>query len=346
MNKVVVIFLGLISHYAFAFNMEGELIGHQMNWHNAFSSGENRLIASEWSIVTGLDPTTQWIPGNAVASTNSTSIALTSGSDTVNVDLGIVGIEYNTGQANPTSDSLFISSGSACTSSSYSSPIVTIENTTANADCRANFSLSNSARVAPFYFYRPIIEWDNEDLFEAFTNRDSGVYIGVMPITIRYYYKSSGGVATYHQIQETLTVQIDFTASYLTSIEVTGDGVMEPIYDTTNRTVSGDTTFDIKATGYFAEGLSLELASSDPFNLIGNKYKVQIPYSITCEGCTDAVIVSEGSRQLTTTTVETNGGNPQELNFRFKVHYDDMSAQDVESDFYSGSFIVLFEEIL
>ncbi|KAA8596177.1 hypothetical protein F0Z19_5072 [Vibrio cyclitrophicus] len=352
MNRLLVLFIGLVSHATLAFNLEGTLVGHNLIWNNAFSSGQNTLIASEWSNVTGLDPTTQWIPANAVSSEQATSITLSNGSDTVSVDFSIAGIQYNTGQARATKDSLFINSGTACASSDYSAPIVSIMGNTVNTECRANFSLLNSARITPFYFYRPIIKLENSKLFDAFTDKNSGTYSGSVPVTVKYYYLSSGGVPTHHQTQEVLRVQIDFTASYLTSIEVSNGnsdgavfGQMLPIYDTTNQTVSGQTLFNVKATGYFAEGLYLNFSSTNDFVLTGSQYNVQIPYSITCNSCTDSMIVSNGTRKVDITTVKTTT-NPQELNFLLKVHYHDISARDIESDDYHGSFLVLFEEIL
>lgn len=84
-----------------------------------------------------------------------------------------------------------------------------------------------------------------------------------MPVIIRYYFKEDSGVFTYRNIATQFDIRIYFVPSFITNVFVSGNGILEPIYDTVNHTVSSDTSFDITSTGYFNNGLKVSFPNRD-----------------------------------------------------------------------------------
>lgn len=343
----------LFSANAYSFTANGTVKSGEIIWDNVFQITTDELTLSDWSTVAGLTPTTQWSPGMAVNSSGST-ITLTGASDSVEVSFGVKGMQYNTGGANPTKTSPFLSAGQ-CADGDFDGSIASVTDSS-GSQCSAPYSLVNDGRVAPFYFYRPIFDIDTDALATALQDLPAGNYTGSVPLSISYFYISAGGAYTYYQTTESLSFQITNIPSYLTSIEVTngntdtsyGLGQMKVDYDTSTYTASGSTIFDVRAQGYFSQGLALDIETpQNDFILTGTETGTTIPFSVSCSTCDDQSLVADGNIQNGTTQITgSNVTDPEDFTFQIEASINNVSAGDVESDSYSGGFTIIFEEVM
>ena len=259
--------------------------------------------------------------------------------------IAVNGLQYNTA-SNPFTrgDNLFVTP--VCSQSQLSGNIVTLhDNDTQN--CSADFSLEYPQSITPFYFYRPTFNIDTASLLNALQGQAKGVYTATIPADIKYYYRSAGGALTYRILPDVFTVNIDYTPNSLESINVVGDGVLSPMYDTTNHTVSAQTTFNITALGQFSTGLSMTLLTNE-FELTSASGKTSIPYSIQCNeaNCEDTDWVKSGVNQLDNSQTSYVIQSPSSvINFDLNVNYQNIPSTDVETGTYSGNFTVMFEEL-
>ncbi|AYO15017.1 hypothetical protein D0812_11565 [Vibrio owensii] len=319
--------------------------GQQLRLENAIALGGNTYTLSDWTVASGLTPTDRFLPG-AYLTNKPDEMTLTGPTGAnVNAPIGLKGVQYNVSSNNYVRNDTQLVTPS-CATSQLSGNTVTLADDSTQS-CSASFSLDYSNEVTPFYFYRPTFDLDTTALLVALQGQEKGVYTATIPADIRYYYQSSGGALTYRVLSDVFTVNIDYVPNSLESIDVAGDGVLEPIYDTANHTVSSETTFNITATGTFTTGLSMTLLSHD-FKLTSNTGETKIPFSIQCSpsNCEDLVWVENGVNKLKNDETSYLVDTPTNIiNFELNVSYNDIPFSDVESGTYSGSFTVMFEEL-
>lgn len=319
--------------------------GQRLRLDNAIALGGSSYTLSDWTIASGLTSTERFLPG-AYLSSKPNEITLTGPTgDTVQVPIALKGVQYNVSSNSYTrNDSQLVSP--TCATSQLSGNIVTLsDNSTQN--CSANFSLDYSASITPFYFYRPTFEIDSAALLIALQGQEKGIYTTTIVADVRYYYQSSGGALTYRILPDVFTVKLDYVPNSLESIDVMGNGVLEPTYDTTNHTVSADTTFNVTALGTFSTGLAMTLLSDD-FKLTSNTGDTEIPYTIECTSsrCKDRTWVENGVNKLANNETSYVLDTPTSIiNFDLNVSYNDIPSTDVESGTYTGNFTVMFEEL-
>ncbi|NGZ12981.1 hypothetical protein HGG78_04285 [Vibrio aestuarianus] len=330
-------------NYAATLNINIE--GQQVRFENAITLGGNQYTLSDWSIANGLTPTSQFLPSAFVTDKPDTMALTNNAGQSVDIQIALKGLQYNV------SSNFYIVDDSTlaaptCSSSHLSGNIVTLyDNDTQN--CSADFSLEYPQSITPFYFYRPTFDIDTTSLLNALQGQEKGMYTATIPADIKYYYRSAGGALTYRILPDVFTVNIDYTPNSLESIDVTGDGVLNPVYDTTNQTVSAQTTFNITAIGQFSTGLSMTLLTNN-FELKSASGKTSIPYTIQCNeaNCKDTDWVKNGVNQLDNNQTSYEIQSPSSvINFDLNVSYQNIPSTDVETGAYSGSFTVMFEEL-
>ncbi|MFM2642167.1 hypothetical protein AAFX33_13500 [Vibrio chagasii] len=332
-----------VPSYAATLNINIE--GQQVRFDNAIALGGNQYTLSDWSIANSLMTTSQFLP-SAFVTDKPDTITLTSNTgQNVEAAIAVNGLQYNTASNQYTrGDNLFVTP--TCSQSQLSGNVVTLYDTDVQS-CSANFSLEYSQSITPFYFYRPVFEIDTPALLNALQGQEKGIYTATIPADIKYYYLSSGGALTYRILPDVFTVNLDYTPNSLESIDVSGDGVLSPIYDTTNHTVSAQTIFNITAIGQFSTGLSMTLLTNE-FELTSASGKTSIPYSIQCNesNCEDTDWVKNGGNQLDNNQTSYVIKSPSSvINFDLNVSYENIPSTDVETGSYSGSFTVMFEEL-
>ncbi|MEZ8063618.1 MULTISPECIES: hypothetical protein [Vibrio] len=345
MKRLVLLSLLFAAMPNYAATLNINIKGQQVRFENAIILGADQYTLSDWSIVNGLTTTSQFLPSAFVTDKPDTMTLTSNAGQSVEAAIAVNGLQYNTA-SNPYTrgDNKFVTP--TCSQSQLSGNIVTLGDSDTQ-NCSANFSLEYSQSVTPFYFYRPTFNIDTTSLLNSLQGQAKGVYTATIPADIKYYYRSAGGALTYRILPDVFTVNIDYTPNSLESIDVSGDGVMSPVYDTTNHTVSAQTTFNITAIGQFSTGLSMTLLTNE-FELTSASGNTSIPYSIQCNeaNCEDKDWVKNGVNQLDNNQTSYVIQSPSSvINFDLNVNYQNIPSTDVETGTYSGSFTVMFEEL-
>ncbi|UPR30511.1 hypothetical protein IS519_04280 [Vibrio crassostreae] len=345
MKRLVLLSLLLATMPNYAATLNINIEGQQVRFENAITLGGNQYTLSDWSIANGLTTTSQFLPSAFVTDKPDTMTLTSNAGQSVQAAIAVNGLQYNTA-SNPYTrgDNKFVTP--TCSQSQLSGNIVTLGDSDTQ-NCSANFSLEYSQSVTPFYFYRPTFNIDTTSLLNSLQGQAKGVFTATIPADIKYYYRSSGGALTYRILPDVFTVNIDYTPNSLESIDVSGNGVLSPVYDTTNHTVSAQTTFNITATGQFSTGLSMTLLTNE-FELTSASGNTSIPYSIQCNeaNCEDKDWVKNGVNQLDNNQTSYVIQSPSSvINFDLNVNYQNIPSTDVETATYSGNFTVMFEEL-
>lgn len=333
------------SPLAYSSTLNIDIEGQQLRFENALSLGASSYTLSDWTVASGLTPTKRFLPGAYLSNKPNKITLSTAGGESVEAPIKVEGLQYNiSSNAYTRNDTALVSP--LCSFSQVSGNTILLGDSTTQT-CSADFTLDYTESVTPFYFYRPTFTMDTSALLAAFKGQPKGIYAGTVQADIKYYYESLGGALTYRVIPEVFTVNVDYVPNTLERIEVSGDGTMEPVYDTDNHTVSADTTFNITALGQFSTGLYITLLSHE-FELKSSVGETTIPFSVTClqSNCEDHEWIKDGVSQLesdeTSYTIDTPSNV---INFDLKVSYQDIPSTEVETGAYTGSFTVMFEEL-
>ncbi len=332
--------------------INGTLTGDKLTWFNVQHQGEY-LTTSNWRPVSGLMPTSEWIPGTFIGTPPAmlTMHNVESG-ETLQLDFTVAGLQYNLGSAAGS----FSETGSTpsgyrvCDTALSQGAVATLVSRESRGICLGATSyLSDSGAAAPFQFVRPVIR--AADIAAAFREAkvSSGRYSGTVLVQPAYGFRSPTGSWTYRNaLAVPVTLNLRYEAASLVSLDISGNGVMDAEYDPANMTASGSAQYTITANGYFNDGLKLTFPGQDfQLRYAGEKDTgvKDIPYSIDCNGCDDQQIVKQGLLNLNSgQTVVPGEGNT--LKFIFDVHYDDISADNLQTGNYYDQFTVYFEENL
>lgn len=343
--KLWIKLFGLLAFPAFiaqANTLNGKITGGDLQWANAMPEGEF-LTLSTWQPIANMPTTVEWVPGTFTSALPE-QMTLNGTSGEVTVPIKVVGLSYNIGGNEiPTESAENNIAATSCSQYQNYGSVISLADSTTN-QCVYPYSLVQNGNFTPFYFVRPIVSIDDTAFVEAFADVDSGNYSGSITLPMGYYYKTGSGVQTYRLFSMSFSIGINYISSFLSDVEIDGDGFIEPEYNTTERTVSGTTRFDVTALGSFSNGLSVEFPQ-ETFELTHSQFDVSIPLNITCDLCNDVEIAQNGERLVSDTVIDT-GASSNEILFSFDVGYDNISAEDIESGAYSGDIVVIFKENL
>ena len=340
-----VITFSSLTPLAIAATLHGEIEGVDLRWNNGQVSGDY-VTLSNWSPMSGLEPTHEWVPGTFLSAT-SDKMVLQGPAGDVEIDFKVSGIEYGLGQANAHfTDRGTGFPGSRCDVSIQQSGTAKV----LGSNCSANESYKTTSateRYTPFQFARPIISIDEQALVQSLADAGSvaGVYTGMVTVQPVYHFKSASGTWTYRYAATVpIILQLQYNPAELQSLDVQGSGIIEPVYDTLNHQVSGETYFEVMAKGVFTKGIKLTL-DDIAYELEHEDDGVSaIPYSISCLGsCEFNQLVSSGQLNHSETTVT---GGDTEVSFQLRVHYDDLEANQIETGTYRDEFTIYVEEAL
>lgn len=320
--------------FANAFTLSGSVTSGRVSWDNVMVSNGQQTLTT-WSSVSGLTPTVKWRPGFMASPQIQSTVILSSGGNTVSFPITLAGIEYNTG-SNAITDTISVPGANICEKNILMGNIIHL---VGNWDCSYDKLINNGATKTPFFFLRPLLNIDDSAIARAFEGKPEGRYVGMFPVVIRYFYYSTTGAVTYRDVRKTFSVQLSYKPSYISSITITGSGRIEPVYDKIAKTVSGITSFEVNATGYFSKGLKMILPIRD-YTLKSQTSDKKIPYSIDC--ICSAKIVNNGSLDSNNIILNPNPSKSN-VDFSLDVHYDNIKAADVDTGQYRDSFTVLFE---
>ncbi|HIF9228192.1 TPA: hypothetical protein ACX6S2_003756 [Photobacterium damselae] len=332
-----------LSFYCSASTLTAKLVGNDLSLYNAQVNGEY-ISPSDWLITGDLYPTKEWVPGTFLG-TSSNQIHLNGPSGDISFSFEVVGVEYRLGSASGYFKNLVNSPKGmkTCTSIEQDGSWVKL----IGDNCIADQAYVSDVDYTPFQFARPIIRVDKDELIQAFkdVNAEAGFYRGSISINPFFGFKSSQGAWTYKSsLSYPISLQIQYQPAALDSIDISGNGILEPVYNKGKQTISSQTDYVITAKGAFPTGLNLTfLPNGDGLfdlkyvkSLSGNS----IPYSIDCDKCLDNKIVDNGILITKDTSISEPGN---EIQFSLHIHYDSIDASKLMSGNYFDSFIIMFE---
>ena len=325
----------LISTSVDAVTLKADFSAGNFRWVNANPVSGSKYVPSTWDLAENLPPTKEWLPGG-LAYTTTKSLVLSAGGESVTIPFEVKGFEYNTGSANPKVGGA--ASGSICSDVNYSSGIVRIADGVA---CTYSHTLKTSAAFNPYSFIRPVFELDSGALELLFKDKPKGVYRGTVSVTNYYDYEFYSGVRTRQYETTPVIVEINYEPAFITSVVITGDNELRTIYDYSRDVVSGNTTLNGVANGWFSNGMTVSLRKSRTDYAMDGPHTTKIPYSIECIGCDDPLLVNEGIVQHQQTRVP--GGDTAQVNFDLKISFSDVALNTVEVGAYSDTFVLFFE---
>ncbi|NNN61051.1 hypothetical protein FKQ60_09330 [Vibrio sp. A11] len=363
--RIIVLAFCFVAFPSLSATLNISLNGDEMLLRNAQQTSSTHLYTlSDWQVVSNLAPTTHWQPGMIMTAINKFELVGPGGK--VDLPIKLVGIEYNTaGVSGLTREAIPIVTGTVCNNgTSFSGTSVSLSvfpNSLtsiglSSESCFSNTSFLLSSNVQPFYFVRPIFYLDKDALvtaFEGLSDPIGGIYTGSIPVSLKYYYKSNG-ITTYRNIpMSSFSVQLEYSPEYLKEIIADSKKTIEPIYDTTNYTASGETQFSINVNGYFQSGIRMVFPNREykMKRLIKDETffkKSEINYYIRCPSCEVVSIVEDGQltaqaaqpveRRVSTAT--------NSFEYELLIGYEHVSAEELESGEHIDTFTVIFEEIL
>ena len=339
LRKLLLCSICLLSPITQALTLNAKLTGEELVWRNGIRIG-GYLTSTNWKILGDLAPTMEWSPGTFMA-VPMKEITLSNGVDSVTVPIEVSGMQYGLGAAaDKFPDQIPTPGGMSCAEFQLQAATALV----IGSGCAAGNAYQGSTFYTPFQFARPLITINNGTLINAFkeANLPEGIYNGTITTSPFYMYRSQGGAWTYRQFGPVpLSIQVYYIPAFLTNVDVVGDGVMRPTYDTVNHSVSADTTFKVRATGLFTSGIKLTFKNRT-YELKHSKLDSRIAYDVTCPACSDTSIVKNGTLQLASgeTTVLGSGSL---VAFDLLVHFD-ASGDEVDTGNYTDSIVVYFEE--
>ncbi|HFQ5100901.1 TPA: hypothetical protein ACGUU3_004222 [Vibrio vulnificus] len=322
-----------------ASTLEGRFDGNKLAFTNASSKGAS-YRPNFWLAAPNILTAKEWLPGYYSLTTSQVTLANARG-DAVIADVLFTGLEYNIATA--PQQSVPTNSGKpTCTKAVMASGGIFELSNTSPTFCTAATRLVLPGDHIPFRFLRPVIQFDEAKLANQFKGKPSGKYRGtVLGLSASYGFKVSqqNPVWTYRNIPVPFDITIDYQGNKLTNVTVSGNGVLPPTYDTTTHTVSGSTMFDIRAQGYFTDGLKIDLVSKPNYELANTASGEVIPYDVTCKLCNTSTLVRNGKMVASSTDVLKPNAN--EINFSLEVSYKDIPRGTLVSGSYTDTFVVL-----
>ncbi len=316
-----------------AFNIWGELDGNGMKWRNVSMSGSD-MVPSMWQTPPVLRSTFEWTPGTFSSPPVSHVVFSGAGGSSVSVPIAILGTEYNTVGLSYTTSSSSI--GRGCYKDTVSPPLITLK----GSSCISSTKLVSSIPVNPFIFLRPIFNLEQSDITRAFDGLPEGTYSGMVPLNFQYYYNDND-ILTFRNINDFMIVSIHYRPSIIQTIDVIGDGDMEPVYDTGLLRISGQTTYTINVHGSFSEGVELTLPSKTYALNSEMDASVSIPYQVTCLGCDSTNLVDSGG-VLREQTSRIGEGAGEQTTLSFDLHFEyDVEGVELLSGSYTDTVVIM-----
>ncbi len=336
----VVVMLMMMPFCSDASEFSATVRGDRFQWEslNTISDG---MVPSYWDLPLNLPVAHAVIPGG-VANASSQTLFVSSNGKTVSLPITIKGMVY---RVSSVASSINDASGNAVTTSAGNE--VTVAGTGAG-----KLRVELSKLESPITHFRPLISNIDEDAWvQAFRSAGAGkgVYNGSLPIVATYDYLRDG-VRIRNTLTFALSVSINYAPQFINTLEVDGLNSMKLEYHS-GFLVSGKTSYDITATGYFNNGIQVGLIApaNGYFSLAasGDKLGKEILYSVRCTlGCeSNHDFILDGAPQINTSSnyAIISGGDPTQANARLEVRFDPVSLDEYKGDTYSGHFVLVFE---
>ncbi|WP_045398377.1 hypothetical protein [Vibrio campbellii] len=332
----------LISSYSHsAFYVNADVKSDSIRWDNVtYGIGDNK-VPSKWGVPPALRSVLSWSAGAfSVAPPNS--ITLKGGLDvetTDSIPISVTGVQYNTSGIDFTES--VNTGGGGCTKDEVALPLITLESE--GVGCISSTTLTPSIASAPFLLFRPMFQIDDTAIINALYGKSEGSYSASVPIVISYYYVNTSGISTYRNISDVIIFNFNYDPVEITGLEVrSGDGIFTPTYNSSDRRVSSETSYQLEAMGFFHDGIVLTMPSQD-YELIhtASPEVAAIPYSISCNECSSPELVnSDGVLINPVTTIGAGSGISQSIPFNLSFKYD-VDGETLMSGEYADTVTIM-----
>lgn len=322
-----------------AAHVEGRITGDKWYWASAEAQSSG-VVPSLWEIPVSLPVADSVILGGALNSTEQT-ITMSSRGTSVALPISVKGMQY---RLSSVAESRNTPGGDASTSVNGNEAEVL-------GDGVSNLSIKLKQTETPFTHYRPVLApIDTNAWVQAFSraNAERGIYHGVMPVVAVYDYIRDG-IRARQVLNFTLKLTVDYGPEILSEVTVSPNNTMTATYHYPDL-VSGELTYTVTATGYFTDGVWMglvaptekpyfSLTSSDPDNTDEIKYTVQCT-----SGCSGKdLLIDDGVPKIDNSNnrAQITAVKAKQAVAQLRVNFDRKPL--VKSDYYSGSFVLMFE---
>lgn len=322
------------------FTVKATVTGQKVTWEQAARVGNNNTLAPlSWADRPyGTQGVVAWVPGTFMSSP-STSISLNGSSASASLPITLSGMNYRYSASKFQAMTAEDQFKSACTTDNTNQNTGTVELHGNSCVSGTQLEVSGVSSTLPFHHYRPIFDISNTNIINALNGKPKDIYSGYIPFSAVIRYKNVYNMWVTRTFTDYLFVSIDYSPDAIVNIAKTGNGVMTPSYNTTNKTVSASTTYDFTVSGYFSNGLVLTMPTG-PYELTNSTST--IPYQITCSGCADTNLVnSNGARVKATTTVGKHAGQRTSLAFSLVFSYSNIDGDTLNDGTYQDSFTMI-----
>ncbi len=343
MRFILLLFLFPLAVHSYT--LDGTVTGKTIQFKNLADSmsGVGKVVIS-WQPAMRLLPVAQWSPGFRY--TDSTLILQGPGG---NVDLSnairVVGVEYKANSL--TEEENFSTAVVTCDTSGSSGDETFVASPSGKSVCISKYSYDSRNKM-PFYFTRPILEINEEEInnaFDSLEDKVEGFYISYIPVNFVYGFEQINGVKSWRNLTEMLTVSFYYKPNEITNIRLENPNVHEmKTYDSNGIEVRGETTFNVIAEGYFNDGLRLQLTSSNSYYLSTGRTEYDIPISIQCNNC-DRKLLVDGGKLVGDGVTHISGVEGNEIRFPINVSFN-IDKDSVPVGDYYGQFTIIFSSDL
>lgn len=341
------------SNFACASTIMAKITGRNIQWSNVATTSEGGVRGVNWHSAEKFHmlPVKEFVPGFINNGMNTITFKNVSSDSTIITDFELESVYFKSvysGDINVESNSL----GTPCPVNDINGLEITVGGT--DGICASQSKMVFETSLEPFKLYNASFKLPG--LVDKFKELDvpTGKYVAQFNYDIGYGSKLKNGVITYTTYPaEPVTIIIDYTKSFMSSLNVFGDGEFNLSYDQDAHTVSGKTSYLVSINGSLEPGIKMTFRSVgdvDDFELTNRKTGTVIPYSIYCRKCRDSLVVDKGvlTSDDTYSYIDFVGSM---LNFKLDFKFDEMMLNDVslpepgeiEPGGYYDNVVVMFE---
>jgi len=334
MWKSFLIFCGtLCINHVQAVTLNVDIQGTTVKWRDA-DIQSNGLSPSNWFLSHDL-PSASAFTQYSVSMPSS--VVLKKGGVSVNLPLSVVGFQYMSPKAQ------------GLETYSYGGSELVTRNASrieVSGVGKGDKIVRLSGNGTPITHLRPVLgPIDSDYVINAFTksNAHKGHYSGQVVIKLAYDYISSVSKvrARYHMFLP-LNITINYTPSVLNTVlsPCLTSAKMKTNYDRRDS-VSGYIVCQFRASGVLPYGITLSLKDRDDYLLTGPNGKT-IPYSVSCNECTDNILVDNNTVKKAKTQIN-NDNKASSIPFSLRIHFDDKDLSQLKTGKYRDDFMFIVE---
>lgn len=332
-----------------ASNLNYKIIGDDILYRTSVEIG-NLSTTANWFNVTDLKTVNAFQPGQIIDNLGKNKLKfLSSKGDSFEFDININGISYGGIDTSFSRENSELD-GSIPTTGGINEELVNSGNP--GQFSNKMYRITSGSTVSSFKVVRPIFQIDDKALLRALKkgNIKTGIYRASLPLTYKYRVKYSHSSFWTYEIRSILfSLEINYTAKTLESIEVFGDGNIKAEYIDHSSKVKGNTKFNVTAKGVMPDGIMMTFVDkARNFHL--RTALDTIPYNVYCSGtsssnCNEKNLVIDGNyvAKQDKLVITPKRGNENDFNFDILIDFD---STFVRSGIYSDNFVIIFEVVI